>query len=136
MPISANRLIVTMTALPLATPLLYWLCAGVAHLVLAGPVVADLRASVLLFLCGILTLGSALVSRFNSPTGPLAAVGLPIGGLLAAMMMFDKNQIELFFAVLLPVVGLAGLVAALLLNHHTVTRLSSHAAVYRVPSSP
>jgi hypothetical protein len=136
MPITANRLILTMTGMSLVTPMLYWLCAGVAHLVLAGPAPADWRLGVLLFLSGILALGSALVTRFNSAAGPIAAAGLPFGGLMVAMMMFDKNEIELVFALLLPGVGLAGLVAAFLLNHHTVTRLSSHAAAYRVPSSP
>ncbi|MBK9240058.1 MAG: hypothetical protein IPL75_07275 [Acidobacteria bacterium] len=136
MPISATRLIFTMTVLPLATPMLYWLCAGVAHLVLVGPVSGDWRPGVLLFLSGILALGSALVTRFNSAGGPLAAAFLPFGLLLTTMRMFDKNEIDSVFALLLPGVGLSCLVAAFLLNHHVVTRLSSHAAVYRVPSSP
>lgn len=132
MPISAKRLIVTMTALPLVTPMLYWLCAGAAHLVLAGPAAADWRPGLLLFLCGVLALASALATRFNSAISTFAAAFVPFAGLMAMMTMFDKNAIEPLFAIFLPVVGLAGLFSAVLLNHHTVTRASSRAAAYRM----
>lgn len=136
MPISARRVVLTMTALPLMTPLLFWVAAGAVHLTIDTPGPGNWRPGALLFLCGVLALASALIARFNSAIATGIGGVFPLVGILVLMMFFDNSAIEPVIAVVLPAVGLAGLSAALLLNYHTITRASSHAAAYRPPGMP
>ena len=134
LPIDTRRLILILTSLPLITPLMYWMFAAAMHAIVAPPGPPAWRPGILLFLCGVLALGSALVTRFNSAAAGLGNV-LPLIGLIMLMEIIDKNQIEPVLAMLLPAVGAAALSAALYLNYHTLTHASSQASAYRNPAA-
>jgi hypothetical protein len=134
MPIGSRRLCLTLTLLPLMTPVFFWMFAGVAHAVIWNDAPAAWRPGALLFFCGILALSASLITRFNSPVASLLAGIMPLTSIMALMMFLDRNQIEPVLAVLLPAVGLIGLSAAFLVNHHTVTRASSYSPAYRQPA--
>jgi hypothetical protein len=131
LPIGSMRLCLTLTSLPLMAPVFFWILAGVGHVLLWNDGPATWRPGALLFFCGILALGAALVTRFNSPVASLLAGIMPLMCVMAVMMWFERDQIQVVLPVLLPAVGVTGVAAAFVLNYNTVTRASSHSPAYR-----
>lgn len=131
LPVSAMQLAVTMTTLPLMTPVFFWVLATGIHLSVGAPGDANWRLGSLVLLCGILALSGALHARFKSHIVMMAGAMAPVFGVLTLMMFFDKVTVEPVIAFWFPAVGVIGVPAAFLLNYRTVTRGSSSSATYR-----
>jgi len=132
LPISAMRLVVTMTVLPLMMPLFYWTLATGTHLLFGTPGDTLWRLGSFALLGGVFALSAAVYARLNSAL--VVAVGwfVPVVGAFL-LMLLDKSGVNAFIAIWFPVIGAAGVSAAFLLNYRTITRSVSAAAVYRPP---
>lgn len=131
LPVSAMQIAVTMTSLPLMTPLFFWIFAIGVHLFVGVPGDGSWRLGSFALLCGILALSGALHARFKSHIVMMVGSMAPAFGVLTLMMFFDKVAVEPVIAFWFPVVGLIGVPSAFLLNYWTVTRGSSSSAAYR-----
>lgn len=132
LPISAMRLVVTMTVLPLMMPLFYWTLATGTHLLFGAPGGTLWRLGSFALLGGVFALSAAVYARLNSAL--VVAVGwfVPVVGAFL-LMLIDKSGVNAFIAIWFPVIGAAGVSAAFLLNYRTITRSVSSSAVYRPP---
>jgi len=131
LPVSTMQLAVMMTTLPLMMPVFFWGLLCGFHLVVGASGDARWRLGALVFLCGAMALIAAVHSRFNSAVVVMAMALVPIIGVFALMLLFDKSALESIIDVWFPLVGLIGVLVAFLLNYRTVTRGSSSAPAYR-----
>jgi hypothetical protein len=131
LPIKTHQLTLVMTLLPLITPAMFWGCGAVMHLTLTGNWPDQWRWNVLIGLGGVLSASHALGIRLSSRSSLAAAA--PFFGLLLSLLLAHELGSKLYFH---PTIGLAGLLLAHGLNHHTITRSSSNAAAYRPVPMP
>lgn len=131
LPVTALQIAVTMTALPLMTPVAFWVLAAGVHLSLGAPGDAHWRLGSFALLCGVQAFSAAVHARFQSRVAMMIGSIVPVFGVMGLMMAFDKVTVEPVIAFSFPVIGLIGVPAAFLLNYYTVTRGSSSSAAYR-----
>jgi hypothetical protein len=131
LPVSARQIAVTITALPLMTPMFFWTFAMGIHLAVDAPADGSWRLGSLSFLCGVMALSGAVNARLNSAVFTMVGSFAPMLGVLIVMTSFGKVTAGSIIASAFPLVGLIGVPAAFLLNYRTVTRGFSSSATYR-----
>lgn len=131
LPVSAMKLVITVTMLPMAMPVFFWLLATGVHVVVGSTGDTRWRLESFVLLCAVMAFFGAVHARFNSVLVLLAGAVVPLFGLMALLMLVDKATVGPVIAFWFPVIGLAGLPAAFLLNYLTISRGSSSSAVYK-----
>jgi hypothetical protein len=130
LPVSAMRIVVTMTIVPLMIPVFYWTLATGVHLVVGVPGDTHWRLESFVLLCGVMAFSGAVHARFNSMVVVMMGWGAAFIGAMLVMELLDKESAVAFW---FPLVGLVGVSAAFLLNYRTILRSVSSSAVYRPP---
>lgn len=132
LPVPTSTLVALNTIAPWRSLAFLWCFACLIHVARTWTAPETLRLDVLVAACGVASLTGALITRLRSHVTFMIAFTFPLLAFLAFELLNDRFDLAAVWQPEhLPVLGVVALLAAVALNHHTFTRSSSSARVYR-----
>ena len=132
LPVPTSTLVALNTIAPWRSLAFLWCFACLIHVARTWTAPETLRLDVLVAACGVASLTGALITRLRSQVTFIVAFTFPLLAFLAFELLNDRFDLAAVWQPEhLPVLGVVALLAAVALNHHTFTRSSSSARVYR-----
>lgn len=132
LPVPTSTLVTLNTIAPWRSLAFLWCFACLVHVARTWTAPETLRLDVLVAACGVASLTAALMTRLRSHVTIMIAFTFPLLAFLAFELLNDRFDLAgVWQPEHLPVLGVVALLAAVALNHHTFTRSSSSARVYR-----
>lgn len=135
LPIPATRAATALTLAPVVTPVVFWTALILMHVAVSSAWPSTLRLKYLVLLAGLAAVVDALGIKAGSQRAK-AAIGFLVTFALLSASNGDRAWLELVLTHwLVPAVGVASLVAAYVLNLHTMTRMERGSRAYRYGQS-
>lgn len=132
LPVPTRTLVALNTIAPWRSLAFLWCFACLVHVARTWTAPETLRFDVLIAACGVASLTGSLMTRLRSHVTLMIAFTFPLLAFLVFELLSDRFDLAAIWRPeFLPVLGIVALLAAVAINHHTFTRSSSSARVYR-----